>query len=111
MTPGSYGSDEDADVGYGPSDVGDAPFGQRSFRPKAVMNPAAQLNQTVKALMRGYLRKQTPQPGGLPYPFTSSAPEGILQSFKALDKYSTFGVPYTGLPSGKTSYDALFSDY
>jgi hypothetical protein len=69
------------------------------------------LNNTVNSLMKGYLRKDNT--GGY-MPLTSEAPQSALQPFTAMDKYRTFGVPFTGIPYGSqgqqnNSYGAMFS--
>ena len=70
---------------------------------------AGGLNDIVRALMTGYLRRGG---GGM----TSEAPGNILQHFKANDPYSTYGVPYTGInykgtsgPPSMNPYKAMFS--
>ncbi len=79
------------------------------------ISPAGQgkeLNDMVQAMMRGYLRKQE-TPGSY-LPLTSAAPTDAMDAFKPLDKYHSFGVPYTGFSYGEQSgggdpYNAMFS--
>ncbi len=76
------------------------------------IDPTGGVNDVVRALMAGYLRKQR-SPGGGP-PFTSVAPPGVLNTLKGFDKNYSFGVPYTGLqydtdPSASLNpYAAIF---
>lgn len=58
-------------------------------------NPYVQLNQMVQSLMKGYLRKQG---GGI----TSAAAPNALQAMGGpmLNRYNTFGIPFSGLNPG-----------
>src|SRR5258707_13924704 len=75
-----------------------------------------QLTNTVQALMKGYLRKQ-PEPGSY-IPLSSAAPSSMSSAFNTLDRYRSFGVPYTGIQYGQggqgssgqgDQYSAMFS--
>lgn len=117
MIPGSYGGQDIDAPDYASSKSGNYQMDQKTgmYRPNPGAKPKyanvpGQLNDMVRALMTGYLRK-----GGGPYGMTSEAPLNIGQSFKAFDPYATYGVPYTGLKYGDgggtpgNPYKAIFS--
>ena len=107
-SPGDYESSDNASYASGSSgnysiDTDTGLYTPKGTPPRAPQQSSpSQLNDMVRSLMTGYLRKQVPAPGQGYIPYTTAAPADFQDAFKPLDRYSSYGIPYQGIGYGST---------